>query len=592
MNIANVIKNKIEASPSQMAIGHCKKGRTFHYNFFDYGEELKLYIAAMKGLGIKHGDRVAIMGSNSVEWHLTDLSLMLIGAISIPIYPNTIESEVSELISATQASYFFCQDRHQYEHVKDIAELVSKVILFEEELQTTAISKNITFLADILAQSKNSELPSFEEIESYTSPEDTATIVYTSGTTDISKAVLFTHRAITAFLENIAVFMDGKITTKDCSISHLPLSHILGRCDSLLYLALPSHVFFGNGTQSFMSNLIQTKPTFFITVPRILEKIKERMENIINSKGVVFAKLFEANRIISKNYQYKIAHGETPSIFETKAYIFSQKYFFKPLTDQLSPNIRFIVSGGAPLSKALFYFFQDIGIPVLEGYGLTETLGPSTFNPFEKPVAGSVGVPLPHTDIKIDEDGEIYIKTPSIFSQYLAGEYDDSEFTEDGYFKTGDIGYIDDNKYLFITDRKKDLIITSGGKNVAPQKIEVLMCERPHISHFMVVGDKKKYLCGLVGINKESFKELFETGLLKSHLSIEELASRPGIQELIQMEIDEVNKKLPQFEQIRNFKILPIDLTDNRQFTTASGKLKKTRIFNKFSSLIDTMYHN
>ncbi len=592
MNLATIIKSKIDSHPSQMAIGHNRKGRLFHYNFFDYGEELKCYISALKILGVAHGDRVAIMGSNSIEWHLTDLALMLIGAVSIPIYPNTIENEVSELIEKTDTKFFFCQDRQQFSHIKNISEQVEKVVLFEEELQTTAIPKNMLFLSDLLAQSKNVIHPSFDEIISYTTAEDTATIVYTSGTTDISKAVIFTQRAITSFLNNISIFMEGKINTSDRSISHLPLSHILGRCDSLLHLALPSHVFFGNGTNSFMSDLSLTKPSFFITVPRILEKIKERMENIIHSKGFAFRKLYEANKLISKNYQYKIAHGETPSTLEKQAYIYSQKYFFKPIKDQLSPNIRFIVSGGAPLSKNLFHFFQDLGITILEGYGLTETLGPTTFNPFESPVAGSVGIPLPNTKIRIDGDGEIQINTPSIFSQYLSGTYDDAEFTKDGYFKTGDIGYLDDNNYLYITDRKKDLIITSGGKNVAPQKIEVLMCDKPHISHFMVVGDKKKYLSGLVGIQKSDFKELFETGLLKSHLSVEELSGRPGIHDLIQMEIDEVNKKLPQFEQIRHFRILPIDLTDNRQFTTASGKIKKTRLFNKFSGLIDSMYQN
>ena len=592
MNLAKTLKNKIDSSPLQMAIGHCKKGRLFHYSFFDYGEELKTYISAFKDLGIKYGDKVAIMGSNSIEWHLTDLSLIMMGAVSIPIYPNTIESEVLELIESTKAKYFFCQDKHQLGHIINITPKVNKVILFEEELHTTVIPKNIVFLSDILAQSKNKVLPSFDEIVQYTSAEDIATIVYTSGTTDISKAVIFTQRALTSFLENIAIFMQGKIIPTDCSISHLPLSHILGRCDSLLHLALPSHVFFGNGTQSFISDLSQTKPSFFITVPRILEKIKERMDNIINSKGIAFKKLFEINRSISKNYHHKVAHGETPSILEKKAYIYSQKFFFKPIKDQLSPNIRFIVSGGAPLSKSLFYFFQDLGIPILEGYGLTETMGPTTFNPFEQPIAGSVGVALPNTQIKIDQDGEILVNTPSIFSQYLSGNYDDAEFTKDGFFKTGDIGYIDEQNYLYITDRKKDLIITSGGKNVAPQKIEILMCERPHIANFMVVGDQKKYLCGLVGIRKEDFKELFETGLLKSHLSVEELSSRPGIQDLIQMEIDEVNSKLPQFEQIRHFRILPIDLTDNRQFTTASGKLKKSRIFNKFSPTIDSMYNS
>lgn len=590
MNLATVIKSKIADHPARMAIGHSSKGRLFHYNFFDYGEELRCYISALKILGVKHGDHVAIMGSNSIEWHLTDVALMLLGAISIPIYPNTIESEISDIVDKTSPAFFFCQDKQQFSHIKNIVDNVGKVILFEEELQTTAIPKHILFLADLLAQAKNVEHPTFEEIIDYSSADDTATIVYTSGTTAVSKAVLFTQRAIIAFLENISVFMEGKLNPHDSSLSHLPLSHILGRCDSLLHLALPSHVLFGNGTNSFMSDLAVTQPSFFITVPRILEKIRERMENIIISKGVVFHKLYEANRLISRNYQRKVASGEIPSVFEKQAYIYSQKYFFKPIKDKLSPNIRFIVSGGAPLSNSLFHFFQDLGIIVLEGYGLTETLGPSTFNPFENPIAGSVGVPLPHTKVRIDNNGEIQINSPSIFSQYLSGEYDDHEFSDDGYFKTGDIGYLDDNNYLYITDRKKDLIITSGGKNVAPQKIEVLMCDKPHISHFMVIGDKKKYLTGLVGIQKEDFKELFENGLLKSHLSIEELASRPGIQELIQMEIDDVNSQLPQFEQIRHFKILPIDLTDNRQFTTASGKIKKSRLFNKFASLIDSMY--
>jgi len=592
MNLATIIKSKIDAHPSQMAIGHSGKGRLLHYNFFDYGEELRCYISALKILGVKHGDHVAIMGSNSIEWHLTDIALMLLGAISIPIYPNTIESEVSDIVDKTKPEFFFCQDKQQFSHIKNITANIGKIILFEEELQTTAMSNQVLFLADLLAQAKNEVHPTFEEIIDYTTADDTATVVYTSGTTAISKAVLFPQRAIMAFLENISIFMEGKLNPHDSSLSHLPLSHILGRCDSLLYLALPSHVIFGNGTNSFMSDLEVTKPSFFITVPRILEKIKERMENIIHSKGMAFSKLYEVNKVISRNYQKKVALGEIPSVLEKQAYIYSQKYFFKPIKDKLSPNIRFIVSGGAPLSKNLFHFFQDLGIIILEGYGLTETLGPSTFNPFENPVAGSVGVPLPHTKVRVDSDGEIEINSPSIFSQYLSGNYDDHEFTDDGYFKTGDIGYLDDNSYLYITDRKKDLIITSGGKNVAPQKIEVLMCEKPHISHFMVIGDKKKYLTGLVGIQKEDFKELFDNGLLKSHLSVEELASRSGIQELIQMEIDDVNTQLPQFEQIRHFRILPIDLTDNRQFTTASGKIKKSRLFNKFSSLIDSMYQS
>ncbi len=581
-----LLKNK---HSFQHVLGWKRNGRLFHLNLQEYKEQIEIHISILNKLGVSAGSKVGIVAQTSLEWHLFDMASMAMGAIVVPIYTNFTRPDLITIQKALNIHYFILGNERLIDKF-DVQIFKDKTFLVIEEEARGKSGLNLCLYKDILSN-LDPEVRPLEDYVSNLMPDDTCSYLLTSGTTGLPKISIITHKNLFALLENIQFFMKDRLKVGSRSLTTLPLAHVLGRCDSLLHIILPVQTVFGESIDSIVSDLQIIKPTYLVTVPRLIAKLKEKILQNIKSKGSAYQTIFNAAISFSEYFYDLIEKGKEPKQFEKIIFLKLQKSVLSKVRDQISPEIKFFVSGGAPLKDEDFKFFKNLGLPILEGYGLTETLGPVTLNAFGSPEKGSVGLPFKDIVIKIDEDGEILISGPSVFQGYLNddGSVDDSSFTN-GFFRTGDIGEILPSGNLKITDRKKDIIVTSNGKNISPQKIEALMSTSPRIEHFMTVGEGHSYLTGLVSITKDGFNDLIDQGVIDVSISYEEMAKNPTVKILVQSEIERLNSELPGHEQIKKFTILPLNLNGDSDYLTPSLKIKRDRIYNKYIKDIDAMY--
>lgn len=570
-------------------IGWKRDGRLSHLNLQEYKEQIEIHISLLKGLGFKAGDKIGIMANTSIEWHLFDMASMALGLIIVPLYSNYTYKDLEQI--HYELKFFgviLGNEKLLEKYNKDKFTNTKFIIIDENSLNNKKI--NAWFYQDLLSKVPIEKEPLGETIESL-NPNAVCSYLLTSGTTGRPKMSVITHANLASLLYNIQDFMKGRLSTGSRSLTNLPLAHVLGRCDSLLHLALPVQTVFGESVDTLVSDLQIIKPSYIVTVPRLITKLKEKIIQNIHSKGFLFKKSFDMAISFSQYYFKLLEDKKEPNQYEKIIFMNIQNKLLKKIREQISPEIKFLVSGGAPLKSSDFDFFKSIGIPILEGYGLTETLGPVTLNSFSEPERGSVGLPFKDITIKIDDDGEILIHGPSVFQGYLKenGDIDKSCFI-DGFFKTGDIGEILPSGNLKITDRKKDIIVTSNGKNISPQKIENLMATSPRIEHFMTVGEGRNYLTGLISITKESFSDLIDQGTIDASLNYEELAREPNVHKIVSDEVKRLNIELPNHEQIKKFTILPLDINWENDYLTPSLKIKRDRLYNKYIREIDAMY--
>lgn len=599
-SIGDLFLKKLQNLPYQTHIGKVEGERIKHYttkSFYSIVEALHL---SFSEISISSQSIVSILASTSLEWHLADMAILLNRSISVPIYPTYTSDEIEYILNHSESTVVFIENSHQLRKIHKVIDKLKdlKIIISFEEISSElkdAFSDFKIFTIDELiniGQNKqglieDSLVSSINSIE----PQDIATIIYTSGTTGEPKGVVLTHEAVMTTLSNVKVFMQNRISSTDRSLTFLPLSHVLGRCDSFLPYILHNETIYAESFEKLADNIKTVKPTFMIAVPRVFEKIHSKVLNKIKGSSLVKEKLFDWAFNISKDYFRRIDKDLSPSSLLITQRQLAYNLVFSKIYEQMGGRIRFFVSGGAPISKEIMNFFRIANLPILEGYGLTETMGPILLNPLNKQFLGTVGLPIGDVKIKFSDDNEIMIHTKGMLTEYYKNDSESRKsITEDGWLLTGDIGKLNEYGYLEITDRKKDIIITSGGKNIAPQKIEGLMKLQPHINQFLTIGDKKKFLVGIVGIEREDFHEMLDELGLSHSCELAEIANHPKVIELIQSEIDSVNQSLAKFESIKKFYISPIEISLENGFLTPSLKLKKQEVFNKFNTQIDSMY--
>lgn len=543
-------------------------------------------------LGVSHGDRVAILSTTRKEWHLFDMAILAIGAVVVPIYPTYEGEELDYILKQSGSSFIVVENQLQAKKVEKLQNTSLKAVFFIEDNETNQREETYSKLStsyDDRIENPDDEL---EKLMSHVQPHDVASIIYTSGTTGTPKGAVVTHEAIMAMLENIYGLLKSQIGDKDKTLVFLPLSHVLGRCDSLTGLRFKVQNIYAESVEKVVSNLVIAKPTIMIAVPRIFEKIYDMIQAKVLKENFFKKAVFDWACASSKNYFSQIESDKAPNASEILQRQLAYKLVFSKIYEQFGGKIRFFVSGGAPLNPEIIKFLQYCNLTILEGYGLTETIAPCCLNPVQKQIPGTVGVPLGDVQVKFDKDGEILIKSKALFSNYYnKPEETDEAFDQEGWFRTGDIGHLTPEGYLKITDRKKDLIITSGGKNVAPQKIESLVQLSPLVANIIVVGDQRKFLSALITLNKESFAPWFEQMGLDRHSSLEELCAHKLTPKLVQEVVDQANKSLQKHEQIKKFTLLPIDLAQHPEFLTPSMKVKRAAITKHYRTTIDTMYH-
>jgi long-chain acyl-CoA synthetase len=598
--IGKMFLKKTTKSPHRKCIGYIENQELHFYNNNEYKDIVKKIFYGLQSLDLKVQQKVSILGNTSKEWHFLDMAILCHRAVVIPVYPTYLAHEVEYIINHSDSSIIIVENEMQ---MKKIIEEQGKLTslntiiainpISEEtlsKLDSKFIFKTYTQLVELGGALQKNAPNLFEAFITESEPSDLASIVYTSGTTGEPKGAAITQKAFCTMLYNVQISMKNHISNNDRNLVFLPLSHVLGRCDSMLNLIFEFETVFAESLDKVIDNLKLAQPTILIAVPRIFEKVYSKVIEKMSKENLITQKIFDWALNVSNKYFDKIAKDLSPTPYEIIQKNLAYNLVFKKIYDQFGSKVRFLISGGAPLAPEIIKFLQNANLSILEGYGLTETIAPCVLNPPVRQIPGTIGLPLGDVRVKFAEDGEIMIKSEALFSQYIKNEAATKEAFREGWFLTGDIGEVTVDGYIRITDRKKDIIITSAGKNVAPQKIENLLKLEKHISNAMVVGDKRKFLVAVISIDPESFKGELEGLGINPASHYEELASNPKIYEVIDQEIAHVNSDLASYESIKGFFIAPSDFTVENGHITPSLKLKKKIILKAYSHEIDALY--
>jgi long-chain acyl-CoA synthetase len=538
--------------------------------------------------GVSKGEKVGILSQTRPEWEFIDIGTMGCGAITIPIYPSFRPEELEYIINDSELKVLFCENIDQYKKwqlIKKNCPSVKKIILIDIPDSVNGFEGWDQFLKSSeksLEENPKFFLNSCKNIKA----GDIATIIYTSGTTGNPKGVVLTHKQIMSEVEDL--FSVIEVNQKDTTLTFLPYAHVVGRIEMLGHLYKGYTLAYAESIEKIKKNLTEIKPTLLIAVPRIFEKIYNGILSQIETqsrKEKVFNWALNVGKKISS---YKIKNEAPPLSLLLQLQV-AKKLVFNKISENLGGQIRFAISGGAPLSKEIAEFFHATGLLILEGYGLTETSAAICVNSPLHYKFGTVGKPLGDVKIKIAEDGEILVSSKKVMKEYFNKVDETQSVFTNGYFHTGDIGEFTDDGFLKITDRKKDLIKTAGGKYVAPQKLESLVKASPFISNVLIHGDQKKYVVALLTLDEINVKEYaISKGISFNDFST--LTKNEKVRELVREIIAEVNSELSSFETIKNFDILEKDFCIEDGELTPSLKVKRKFCDLKYGDLIQKLY--
>ncbi|WII72868.1 long-chain fatty acid--CoA ligase [Bdellovibrio sp. 22V] len=586
--LADCILNMRSRDPHDVAVKFKTNGTWISKNWSDYYQDVETVGSALLSLGIKPGDRVAIMANTRYEWSVMDLAIFGIKAITVPIYQNNTPEDVEYILNNSESRILVCETRgplKTFDSIKDKTPKVEKVIVFEDTCPNPdAITWNR--LREIGKTYLQSHPNKYSELCATITPEDTATILYTSGTTGKPKGVVLTH--LQAFSEVSEAFPFCGASPKDTSLTFLPYAHILGRIEHWGHLFIGFTMAYAESLEKIRNNLIDIRPTIMVSVPRIFEKIYGAIWAQVQTQPLKMKLFTWALEVGKKVGEYKMSGQILPLDLLVK-YELARKLVLSKITDAFGGRLRFAISGGAPISREIAMFFHSAGILILEGYGLTETTAAITVNtPFNYRF-GSVGRPIGEVKLKIAEDGEILVKSDKVMKEYYKNPEATAAAFTDGWFHTGDIGEILPGGDLRITDRKKDLIKTAGGKYVAPQRVEGLLKLSPYVAHVHVHGDQKKYIVALLTLDRPSVEKLAkEKGV--PFEKWETLVSSPFVQELARKAVSDANAQLASFESIKKYLVLPIEFTVEGGELTPSLKVKRKVLDQRYKDKIDELY--
>ena len=536
-------------------------------------------------LGIKPGDKIALITTATrTEWAVMDLGISQIGAVSVPVYPSISAEDYDFIFNNADVKYCFVSDSELYEKVMKIRDNVATlqgVFSFDEVNGAPNWREIIDLGNDEATQGE------VEDLSKSINTEDLATIIYTSGTTGRPKGVMLSHLNIVSNVlgSNPRIPRVKGLEFSDIKIlSFLPICHIFERMLFYLYQYNGYAIYFAESIEKMGDNIKEVQPHIMSVVPRLIEKVYDKIYDKGTSAGGLKSKIFLWALGVNKA---KEKLGKPSGLQE----IIADKLVFKKWREGLGGNIITLVSGSAALSARLNKMFQNAGIPILEGYGLTETSPVIAVNSFGKIKIGTVGHVLDNLEVKIQEDGEITVKGPSVFKSYFKNDEMTKEaFTADGFFKTGDIGHLDEEGYLHITDRKKEMFKTSGGKYIAPQVIENLAKASKFIEQIMVVGDGEKMPCAFVQPDFNFIKNWADRKQLKIGTTPAEMAKSPELKERIKKEIDYLNTKLGNWEQIKKFELTPEVWSIELGLLTPTLKLKRKAVKERYIKLYNELY--
>ncbi len=594
-SIPEVIKSAAEKYAEQPAVSYKKDGRFVTLNYKSLYQRVLMAARGLRKAGLQPGGRVAILSENRTGWVIADLGTQAARGITVPIYATNTPEQVEYVINHSGAEIVFISNRLQYEKllaVRDKIPGVRHVFSFERFLGKPELPVYTLYqLSEISHALTPDEQQKIEADIAQLGHDDLITIIYTSGTTGVPKGVMLTQANMLFDAHYAVTKLGGMQNKQETLISFLPLSHVLERTAGYhAALMHGSHIAFAESAEKVVENIVEIRPTMMVSVPRLFEKIHSRIYENVHLMNPLKRRMFHKAVEIGREYIYcKYVHQKKTGMLGVK-YRLADRLVFKKIRARFGGRLRLCICGGAPLDKTINEFMWIIGIPTCEGYGLTETSPAVTLNSFKEVRFGSVGRLLEQTEAKLASDGELLLKGP----QVMRGYYQDPEATadvlKDGWLSTGDIAKIDDEGYVYIVDRKKEIIVTAGGKNIAPHPIENELKLDKYISQAFVFGDRQPYLVALVTPALERLIDLAHQEDL-NYYDLEDLVTNDKVHELFEERIAAVNAKLPPYETIKKFVILPREFSVEGGELTPTLKLKRKVIIEKYQEKINSLYH-
>lgn len=561
------------------------------FSYQEFGERVKNFALGLASLGVTQGDRIALISENRPEWAISDFAILSIGATNVPIYPTITAQQIEYILKDSGSRLVIVSTPDLLEKVLQIFDnlpALQKVICMDDTESQQEYILKFDHVSKMGKEFEKNHPDHFDSAIKKVMPDDLCGIIYTSGTTGAPKGVMLTHNNL---LSNVKAARSViRIDETDSLLSFLPLCHSFERmAGHFLAVSAGATIAYAESVETVADNLGEVKPTLMTSVPRLFEKIYGRVIENANAGSPIKKKIFwwavnTGDKYVAAKYKGKISGG-----LKFK-YNLATKLVFSKLHQRVGGNLRFFVSGGAPLPKEIAEFFYKAGILILEGYGLTETSPVITVNREEQFKFGSVGPALPDVEVKIANDGEVLTRGPHVMKGYYKNPEATAEsIDKEGWLHTGDIGILDENGMLYITDRKKNIIVTSGGKNVTPATIENLLITSPFIEQTMVIGDKRNYLTALIVPSFPALKKFAdENGI--SYSDVNDLLTNEKVYQAVDADVQNLTKDLARFEQIKRFTLMPKEFSIADDELTPTLKVKRKVVAQKYADVINQMY--
>ncbi len=588
-----LLLRRAEVTPDRPALRHHEECVWAETTWAEYARRVANVGLGLAALGVQPGDRVAIHSDNRPEWLYADLGTQGIGAVPVGVYPTSPPAELEYLLNHSEAVVLVTEDEEQLDKALEIRERVPSlrnIVVVDTTLVSGYLDDpQILSFEQLEALAADRPLEEFAERVELLGIDDLATLVYTSGTTGPPKGAMLSHRnllSVGASLDRVE-----EAGSNDEILSYLPLCHVAELATSLIdALWFGVVVNFGKGSDTFASDLAEVQPTAFLGVPRVWEKMLAAVE----------IHMADASWLKRHTYSFWMRRGErvarrrmtdTMRAVDWAVYFVGWLALYRSLRTKLGlRRTRLALSGAAPIAPKVLEFFWALGVPVREVYGQTENAALATFTPSELVKIGKVGRAMPGVEIAIADDGEILTRSPGNFLGYFKNpEATATTIDAGGWLHTGDVGYLDEDGFLQITDRKKDLIITAGGKNISPSEIENRLKVSPFVREAIVIGDRRKYLTALIGIEFDTVGDWASRRQIP-YTTYADLASKPEVEQLVREWVAHVNRELAQVEQIKDFRLLPEGLDHENGQLTATQKVKRRAISEQFGGLVEEMY--
>ncbi len=593
--INQVFRNRVQKYGSRIALEKKLNGKWESVSWEDYYKRAAYVGLALNDMGLQKGDRVSLLSENRLEWLYADMGVLGAGGCIVPIYPTLIDDEVEYIVSHSDSKFLIVENNAQLQKglytAKRYPGLKKIIVIDTTEVNVNPMIMDYNELLDKGKVLYNKNPEAFASLADTIAQDDLATIVYTSGTTGVPKGAMITHKNIMAVIKALDTIEPHYAYDSDQTVPFLPLSHVFERVAGHFYgMYVGITASYAESLDTLIQDIQEKRPTVVLAVPRVLEKVYQQIISQVQEQSPFKQKVFYWGQKVGSKISELREQKKNPGFNLSLKYKIAYAIIFKKLQNALGGRVRWMTASGAPTAREIILFFNSAGIMVIEGYGMTECCAPATMSNIADYRIGTVGRPLPGVDIKIADDGEILIKGDNVFKGYwkMPEETKDS-FTQDGYFMSGDIGLFDEAGFLMITDRKKDLIITSGGKNVAPQKIENLIKSDPLFTEAIVIGDKRKYLIALVNISQEQAERIAKEKGINVN-SLHDLFNNPRFQTIVEEHIEKCNQKLARYETVKKVGIIKNEFSKETGELTATLKVKRKAVQQKYQSIIDSLY--